>query len=245
MRGLLALLLLACGAAPAPRKGGPEPARLPPAPRDAIWADGIGASAREAVLDGRRAVSERFAARMTSEVEARASEADGHVERVARQRVRTESDFGHVELIETLGVVPDGEVFVARVALDRRRAAEVFRADLEAARERARKLRPVLEDALQDLNTAVLLSTEHSPGAQIAAQSRIARRLDVVEDPVQVVADPEDVRLERAASTLRRRAVLRLEVVGRVAQPVRQAAASPHPTTPCSRGFRSPTCGSA
>ncbi len=223
---LCALLVAGCGAPPVPVEA-PAPSvveRLPDPPRGSLWGDGYGPTAREAVLDARRAVSEQVVAKMSSEVETQVAESGGKAERDARQHVRTQSAFGHVELLVTLGVVEQDGGFIARVGLDRRRALEVYGDELREADERVLATQPGVDAALGSLDTSVLLVAENAPGHHLATRSRVARVLAVLGHAKGMVPPDAAVILERKASKLRRTAVLRLSVKGDVPAAVRDAA---------------------
>ena len=220
MRTLLIILVVGCGAeppsAPDPRPASPteiHSTRLPPPPPDAVWGDGHGPNAREAVLDARRAVSEQVVAEMTSEVRTHAAELDGELRVGASVRVRSASAFDHAELIETVGVVERDGGFVARAALPRATAAEVYAADLLEVGERLQAARPEVDRALETLDTSVLLVADRSPAHHLAERARIARILGVLGRPTDLGAPPAALALARRAESTRGRAVIRLSVV--------------------------------
>ncbi len=226
MRLCTALLLcVGCGATPL-REVSPSPVgdRLPEVPRGSLWGDGHGPTAREAVIDGRRAVSEQLVAKMSSATESRIAESNGVADRDAHQRVRIESAFDHVELLVTLGVVERDGGFVARVALDRRRAVEVYTDELRAAEEKVRATQPAVGKALTTLDTSVLLVADRAPGHHLHERSRVARVLALLGEPKAFEAPRVALELERDASALRRRAVLRLDTAGRVEPAVLDAS---------------------
>ena len=228
------VLLTACGAAPVARRVDPTELStqlaeaelaLPPAPPGTMVGDGFGPTLAEAVQDARRAVSEQITARVESEVEGTQSEINGEASAEARLRVRTTSSFEHAELMRTIGAAERPGGFVARVVLDRDDAAKVYRAELEADRERLATLEPTVREAIATLDTAVLLSTAHAPGEVLASMRRKGRVIEALGRDADATGPAEAMVLEREASAVRARAEIRLRVDSEVSEPLRRAAA--------------------
>lgn len=210
-RWILLALTLGCGTGPTrdvPPQQKLEP--LPDIPRGTLWGEGFGATARDAVLDARRAVSEQVVAQMSSRVESRVTETNGAAERDAHQRVDTRSAFAHVELLVTLGVVPRDDGFVARVALDRERALEVYGTEQSVAARKIDDAVPVLTEALRTLDTSVLLAADKDPRHHLAAYRRASRVLGLLGQRSGPAVEAQVA----GVAELRSKAVIRLSVVG-------------------------------
>lgn len=198
-------------------------ADLPPPPPNSLWGDGFGPDQRLASLDARRAVSEQVTARVSSETHATESEENGQGERTASVEVRVTSQFDHAELIHIHGVVERPGGWAARAVLHKDQAAEVYGAEVEADRERLRKLGPVLEEAIDKLDTAVLLSAEHSPALILARQLRRGQILEILGRSDAARPAPEELALARKVAPVRQRSRIRLAVHGDVSPRLRQA----------------------
>jgi len=229
--GGLVLSLGACGGvAPAriePRTPSPPPAelRLPAAPRGALWADGYGPTLREASLDARRAVAEQISARLRSSLDAREQEHTQHgSQREVDARIRTETAFEHLELIEVIGEAQVEGGYVARAWVDRRRVVDALRADIAQARARLAEALPRVEAAAERGDATVLLSTAQSPGAQldgIDRMRRVVEHLGGQVDEAQIEADAR--RVEAGVAAQRSAAHLALEVHGDAPSGLREA----------------------
>lgn len=218
LAGLACALMLAGCSAPQPRRAlaPPPPEPLPPAPVNAIWADGYGGSPRQAELDARRAVSEQIASTVRSRSHATEAEQNGEGDRYTEVRTATDTAFDRAELIKTLAVVPRGASFVARAALDRDEAARVYQASFDKGRAAIARVVPVLAEAMATLDTSVLLSADHSPAVLTSRLSGITRVLRAVGRPIKRKATSAELAISHQATQMRQRAVIRLQVKGKV-----------------------------
>ena len=98
---------------------------LPIVSKGAIWADGRGRTREDAILDGRRIVSQQ----LVSKLSVKSSPTDHIIhgnEHGTHVRIRSLTHFKDAELIRTLGVVEQKSGYVARVALQKTEAARVY-----------------------------------------------------------------------------------------------------------------------
>lgn len=231
LAGLLALTLAGCGGAAAGPGGAAAAApnaipedRLPPAPGGSLWGDGFGDTQQRAVLDARRAVSEQISAQVSAVVEAETSEDARGVDQKINAKIKSQTDFDHAELIKVIGFRREEGGWTARAVLDRGEAADVYEAEMKADLKRLSSLQPVVDEALATLDTAVLLSTESAPGAIMAELNRKARILAILGGRGEAKASKGVQSVEKKASALRRKAVLRLQVSGSASEGLKRAA---------------------
>jgi hypothetical protein len=228
----LGLSLTACGGhggvrKPGPARSTPEAADLPPAPPGSLHADGFGPTLREASLDAKRAVSEQLRAKIASRLDAQETEDSLRGgSRDISQRIRTESDFEHAELIQIRGDAAVDGGFVVRAYLDRDRAAAVYREEIHAEQQKLQALAPVAEKALVEADTARLLRVDASPGAhleRLLSKRRILARVGDRDSDPGAQDDTAAEELERRVSAARRGVALRLQVEGEAPPTVRAA----------------------
>ncbi|MFN3201707.1 MAG: hypothetical protein ACE366_25105 [Bradymonadia bacterium] len=228
----VALVSAGCGGAAGGGGGGqgvqssntiPED-KLPPAPSGSLWGDGFGDTQQRAVLDARRAVSEQITAKVTATVEAQTSEDATGIDQKIDQKIKSQTDFEHAELIKVIGFRREEGGWTARAALDRREAADVYEKELQADLERLKKLSPVVSESLKTFDTSILLSSEQSPGVLMAEMSRKARILAILGGRGDASGGQQVKSVERKASAARRRAVLRLSVTGSASEGLKRAA---------------------
>jgi len=226
LNGLLAfaVLLTACGGAPTPVRidppagAGRAPVELPPAPPNSIWADGFGPTLREASQDAKRAVAEQISAKLQASLDAREQEDSSRgSRREVDARVRTESEFEHLHLVEVRGEAQVDGGFVARAWVARRRVVEAYLKDLGEARARLAESLPAIEAAASRGDTTTLLSVERSPGAQLDRITRIRRLVEHLGGQVEASAvDDDAARIEAVVATQRAKTVLLLSLDGDV-----------------------------
>lgn len=242
--GGLALSLVACGGVaparlePPARPEAPPELRLPAAPRGSIWADGYGPTLREASLDARRAVAEQISARLRSSLDAREQEHSKHgSQREVDARIRTETAFEHLELIQVIGDAHVQGGHVARAWVDRRRVVDALRADIAQARARLAEALPRIEAAAERRDSTVLLSAAQSPGLQldgIDRMRRVVEHLGGQVDEAQVDADAR--RVEAQVASQRAAAHWVLEVHGDAPSGLREAVTAALSTRFAARG---------
>ena len=233
VNGLLAVLVLltACGGAPTPVRidppagAGRAAVELPPAPPGSIWADGFGPTLREASQDARRAVAEQISAKLRASLDAREQEDSSRgSRREVDARVRTESEFEHLHLVEVRGEAQVDGGFVARAWVARRRVVEAYLKDLGEARTRLAESLPAIEAAASRGDTTTLLSVERSPGAQLDRITRIRRLVEHLGGQVEAnAADDDAARIEAVVATQRTKTVLFLSLEGDVPPRLRDA----------------------
>lgn len=235
---LLLLFALACSAPQPRRAAAPPPEPLPPAPAGTLWADGYGASPREAELDARRGVSEQIVSTVTSRLSATEAEQNGEGDRYTEVRTATDTAFDRAELIKTLKVVQRGDGWVARAALDKAEAAKVYQAAFDDGRTAIAKVVPILAEAMATLDTAVLLSADHAPAILVERLNGLTRVLRAVGRPVKRHATEAELAISSQAAQLRQRAVIRLVVQGEASAAIRQGVIGELEAALRSRGCR-------
>ena len=218
----LGIAVAGCGAAsparlePEAKPVAPAELRLPRAPGGAIWADGYGPTLREASLDARRAVAEQISARLRSSLDAREQEHSAHgSQREVDARIRTETAFEHLELVEVGGEAQVSGGYVARAWVDRGRVVDAFKQDIAQARARLAEALPRVEAAAARADATVLLSSAQAPGAQLDAIQRLRRVVEHLGGRVDDAAvDAEAERVEARVAAQRAASQLVLEVRG-------------------------------
>lgn len=217
LAALMCTALIGCGSPQPPRVvQPPAPEPLPAVGADKIWADGFGSSAREAVLDARRAVSEQIVSKVRSRSTATEAEQNGAGDRFTEVRIATDSAFDRAELIKTVKVVRRGEGFVARAALDRAAVARAYRARFDAGQKAIERVVPVLAESMATLDTSVLLSAQHAPAILSRRLDALSRVLSAVGSPVKRQTRAGEQAIASQATQVRQRAVIRLAVQGEV-----------------------------
>jgi acetolactate synthase regulatory subunit len=225
------VLLAACGGAPTPVRidppvGSARPAvELPPAPPGSIWADGFGPTLREASQDAKRAVAEQISAKLQASLDAREQEDSSRgSRREVDARVRTESQFEHLHLVEVRGEAQVDGGFIARAWVARRRVVDAYLKDLGEARARLAELLPTVEAAAARGDTTTLLSVERSPGAQLDRIARIRRLVEHLGGQVEASAVESDAtRIEVLVATQRAKTVLFLSLEGELPPRLRES----------------------
>jgi hypothetical protein len=198
---------------------------LPPAPPGSIWADGFGPTLREASQDARRAVAEQISATLRSSLDAREQEDSSRgSRREIDARVRTESEFEHLHLVEVRGEAQVDGGFIARAWVARRRVVEAYVKDLGEARARLAESLPAIEAAALRGDSTSILSVERSPGAQLDRMTRIRRLVEHLGGQVEASAvDDDAARIEAVVAMERAKTVLFLSLEGEVPPRLRDA----------------------
>lgn len=197
---------------------------LPKAPGGTLWGDGFGDTQQRAVLDARRAVSEQITAKVSATTEAKISEDARGIDQRIDAKITSQTDFEHAELIKVIGFKRQEGGWAARAVLHKGEAAAIYEKEISADLKRLSGLAPVVKEALGTLDTAVLLSSDNSPGALMADINRKARILAILggggaDEPGRNVQS-----VEKKASAARRKAVLRLKVTGKASDGIKRAA---------------------
>ncbi|MCA9542907.1 MAG: hypothetical protein KC613_00910 [Myxococcales bacterium] len=198
-----------------PPEAPPEPTTLPEAPPGHLVGDGFGPGQREAVLDARKAVAEQIVASVKAQTDTRSSEENGKGDQATSVKVQTSTAFDHLELIKTLGVVRRGGAdFVARAALDRAAAIDVYSREIDQGRRDLEALVPVVQQGIAEHDTSVLLRTDRSPSHLLAEQRRRARIIEALGGSPPALAPAGLEALRKPATAARARAVVRVKVEG-------------------------------
>ncbi len=215
---LVFCLLLSCGS-PSPRGDLHQEikaieAQLPKPKPGSLWADGFGRSAREAVQEAKRGISEQLSAEISSDYEAQEREVDGEVQRSIHLKLSSHSSFKHAELIETLAVLPHPGGFVARVSLDRGQAARIYREERQALLKQLEALGPLLKRGIRERDASLLLSTAHDPLLLLKQLRQGAQILRLLGHPPLPIPEEQALAWSRTLSPLRQRARIAWELKG-------------------------------
>ncbi|MEE2785897.1 MAG: hypothetical protein VX589_01060 [Myxococcota bacterium] len=187
---------------------------LPSVPANALWGDGVGATLHEAVIDGRRVVSEQIVAQLSSESRSFESSSNRGEEFESSLRITSVSEFQHAELIKTVGAIRTKTGFVARVVLSRSEAIEAYQTDVRELTKRLSRLAPILKRGIETFDTAILLNARYSPRLIYTELLRAARILRFLGDEYQPRMPTSIAELENRAGVLRSAAVIRVRLEG-------------------------------
>ena len=194
--------------------GGLKTGHLPRPSVDVIWGDGRGATQEDAILAGRRTVSQQLLAQVSSELKSYESSSSVGNEYVTSLYVRSRTRFDDAELIKTLGVVEHQDGYTARVGLNKRDAAEVYLKKYIALQEKMSRLAPALLRGAEAKNAAVLLNSEFSLASMMMQQRLHRRILRILGHTVEPSLPQRVAKAEKAASSVRRRSFIQLDVQG-------------------------------